>query len=317
MDQSHTQPPPQSSSREVNHTIQWPPSHPPYSPSYPWLFSGPTYPNHHQGPSPSYYQSYNYATTNHTQPSPLPQLTYPSPLPHITYPMRNNSTHQNNNLPPPLLLQTHEPLHQNNNFPTHRSIHTITEASNVNFKNKKQRRDYYHQVNHVAIEGTVIKTKWSHMSITFSIEDINLAFFPHTDAIVITVHIDRWDVTRILIDNSSQAEVLFLSAFDKMGYDKRKLKEPTKPLYSFDGKRIKPVGVITLPISFGTQENPRTEYITFDVVDMHYPYNAIFRRGLLNTFKVALHSGYLCLKVPATFRIISVFGNQKDARNIE
>jgi hypothetical protein len=64
-------------------------------------------------------------------------------------------------------------------------------------------------------------------------------------------------------------------------------------------------------------QNPRTEFITFDVVDMHYPYNAIFGRGLLNTFKAALHSGYLYLKVPATFRVISIFGSQKDTRNIE
>jgi hypothetical protein len=49
-----------------------------------------------------------------------------------------------------------------------------------------------------------------------------------------------------------------------------------KPLYGFSGKRIKPVGVITLPMSFGTMKNPCIEYITFDVVDMLYPYNAIF-----------------------------------------
>jgi hypothetical protein len=36
---------------------------------------------------------------------------------------------------------------------------------------------------------------------------------------VVTVHIDRWDVTKILIDNSSLAEILFLAAFDKMGFD--------------------------------------------------------------------------------------------------
>jgi hypothetical protein len=50
---------------------------------------------------------------------------------------------------------------------------------------------------------------------------------------------------------------------------------------------------------------------------MLYPYNAIFGHGLLNTFEVALHSAYLCLKVLATFRIIAVFSSQKEARNIE
>jgi hypothetical protein len=68
---------------------------------------------------------------------------------------------------------------------------------------------------------------------------------------------------------------------------------------------------------FGTPKNPHTEYITFDVVDMTYPYNAIFRRGLLNTFKAALHSAYLCLKVPVAFGGITVFDSQQEATNIE
>jgi hypothetical protein len=83
-----------------------------------------------------------------------------------------------------------------------------------------------------------------------------------------------------------------------------------KPLYGFGGKRIESVGVITLPVSFGTPKNPHTEFITFDVVNMLYLNNAIFGRGLLNTFEAALHSGYLYLKIPATFSVISVFGSQ-------
>jgi hypothetical protein len=127
------------------------------------------------------------------------------------------------------------------------------------------------------------------MPITFSSQDINLASFPHTDAMVITVHINKWNVTKILIDNGSQAKILFLAAFDKMGFDQKQLKESSKPLYGFCGKRIEPVGVITFPVSLGSPKNPRTEYITFNIVDMTYPYNAIFGRGLLNTFEAALH----------------------------
>jgi hypothetical protein len=37
----------------------------------------------------------------------------------------------------------------------------------------------------------------------------------------------------------------------------------------------------------------------------------------LNTFEATPHSGYLCLKVLATFGIITVFNSQKEARNIE
>jgi hypothetical protein len=134
---------------------------------------------------------------------------------------------------------------------------------------------------------------------------------------VVTVHIDRWDVTKILIDHGNQVKILLFAAFNKMDFDRKQFKESTKTLYGFGGKRIEPLGIITLPVSFGTPKNPRTEYITFDVVDMPYPYNAIFGRALLYTFEAALHSGYLCLKVSATFDVITVFGSQQDAKNIE
>jgi hypothetical protein len=102
-----------------------------------------------------------------------------------------------------------------------------------------------------------------------------------------------------------------------MGFDQKQLREPSKPLYCFGGKRIEPIRAITLPVSFGTPKNRRTKYITFNVVDMTYPYNAIFGRGLLNTFEATLHSAYLCLKIPVTFGVIIVFGSQQEARNIE
>jgi hypothetical protein len=38
---------------------------------------------------------------------------------------------------------------------------------------------------------------------------------------IITLHIDKWDVTRVLINNGSQTEILFLSAFDQMGFDRK------------------------------------------------------------------------------------------------
>jgi hypothetical protein len=102
-----------------------------------------------------------------------------------------------------------------------------------------------------------------------------------------------------------------------MGFDRKQLKESLNLLYDFGRQRIEPIGSISLPVSFGSPHNACTEYITLDVVDMNYPYNAIFDRGLLNTFETALHSVYLCLKVPATLGVISIHGSQKDARNIE
>jgi hypothetical protein len=172
-------------------------------------------------------------------------------------------------------------------------------------------------VNHVVVEGPIIRTKWSHVQITFTEANIELTCFLHMNVMVISANIDKWNVTRVLVDNGSRAEILFLSTFEQMGFNKKQLKEASKPLYGFSGKKIELVGSISLHMSFGTLTNARTEYITFDVVDISYPYNAIFGRGSINTFEVALHSLYLCLKIPATQGVILFHSSQKDARNIE
>jgi hypothetical protein len=172
-------------------------------------------------------------------------------------------------------------------------------------------------VNHVAVEGPIIRTKWVHVQITFTEADIKLTSFPHMDTMVITTHIDKWNVMRVLVDNGIQAKIIFISTFEQMEFNKKQLKEASKPLYGFGGKKIEQVGSISLHVSFGTLSNARTEYITFDVVDMSYTYNAIFGRHLLNTFEAAHHSLYLYPKILTTQGVISVHGNQKDARNIE
>ena len=57
--------------------------------------------------------------------------------------------------------------------------------------------------------------------------------------------------------------------------------------------------------------------MTFDIVDLYYPYNAIFGRRFVNKFNIAIHLGYLCMKIPALHVTITVHGSQKEARNIE
>ena len=53
------------------------------------------------------------------------------------------------------------------------------------------------------------------------------------------------------------------------------------------------------------------------MVDLYYPYNAIFGRGFANKLDATFHMGYLCMKIPALHGTITVHGSQKEARNIE
>jgi hypothetical protein len=51
----------------------------------------------------------------------------------------------------------------------------------MDLQNKWQKREYYRQINHVAVEGPITRTKWSHIPLIFTEADIKLIFFPHTD----------------------------------------------------------------------------------------------------------------------------------------
>jgi hypothetical protein len=53
------------------------------------------------------------------------------------------------------------------------------------------------------------------------------------------------------------------------------------------------------------------------VVDIYHPYLAIFGRGFMNKFDAVIRLQFLCMKIPAPKGVITVFGNQQEAINIE
>jgi hypothetical protein len=85
------------------------------------------------------------------------KITYPPAVPQITYPTQNNTntnqvkTEPNPPMPPP--------PQQPENFPTRGTILTVIGGSNTDFETKRQLRDYYRQVNHVAVEGAITQIK--------------------------------------------------------------------------------------------------------------------------------------------------------------
>jgi hypothetical protein len=52
--------------------------------------------------------------------------------------------------------------------------------------NKKQKKEAQRRVQHVGVQGPFIKSKWSHIPITFSQEDLQLKDYPHNDVMVIS-----------------------------------------------------------------------------------------------------------------------------------
>jgi hypothetical protein len=70
----------------------------------------------------------------------------------------------------------------------------ITGGSTADFDTKRQKKDHYLSVNHVALTGPVVQTKWSHVPITFDARDVDLRSAPHADAMVINSRVVGWDL---------------------------------------------------------------------------------------------------------------------------
>ena len=102
-----------------------------------------------------------------------------------------------------------------------------------------------------------------------------------------------------------------------MGLIEKAMQKSQYPLLGFGGKRIKALGKIELNVTFGEGNTQRTEAITFDVVDINYPYNAIFGHNTLVKFAAVIHQPYLCMKLPSTGGVVMVYSNQEEARRCE
>ncbi|GFZ01916.1 hypothetical protein Acr_15g0005250 [Actinidia rufa] len=117
--------------------------------------------------------------------------------------------------------------------------------------------------------------------ITFSNDDLRGLHLPHDDALVVSVVIANFNVQRILIDSGSSADILFISAFEKMKIGLDKLHPFHTPLIGFGGNTTHPLGWINLPITLGTEPHQTTVWQDFIVVDCPSPYNAILGRPTL------------------------------------
>jgi hypothetical protein len=88
------------------------------------------------------------------------------------------------------------------------------------------------------------------------------------------------------------------------------------PSRRFSGVGLQPVyplGSITLPVTFGTEENFRTENVVFDITEVNLPFNAIISRLALYRFMAIAHYGYLVLKMFSSAGVLTVQGDRAAA----
>jgi hypothetical protein len=122
-------------------------------------------------------------------------------------------------------------------------------------------------------------------------------------------------VMKVLIDGGAGLNIIFSETLWKMGLELAGTITPTSvPFYRIvPGKAAMPLGQITLPVTFETPTNYRTEFIKIEVADFKSSYHAILGRPALAKFMAILHYPYLLLKMLGPNGVLSLRGNLKCA----
>jgi hypothetical protein len=103
-----------------------------------------------------------------------------------------------------------------------------------------------------------------------------------------------------------------------MDFNFNKMTACDEPFYGVvPGKAAYPIGRVCLRVTFGTQENFHTEYLTFEVTDFRSCYHAILGRPMLAKFMAIPHHTYLIMKMSAPNGILSVLGDIMVSYNYE
>ena len=171
---------------------------------------------------------------------------------------------------------------------------------------KRALRDVY------AMEPVVLKfNPWSACPISFDRRDHPTSIrHGGLAALVLDPIIDRFHLTRVLMDGGSSLNLLYQDTVRKMGLDLSRIK-PTKTTFKgvILGVEARCTGSITLEVVFGSPDNFQIKVLIFNIVHFHSGYHALLGRTAFARFNAVPHYAYLKLKMPGTRGVITVNGN--------
>ena len=151
-------------------------------------------------------------------------------------------------------------------------------------------------------------------TITFSDSDLQGCQHPHDDPLVVRAIVANTTVHRVLVDNGSSTDIIFASAFDKMGIGREKLEPVNTHLRGFSGEKVLPLGSIQLVLTLGEPPCKATTTARFLIVDAPSAYNMLLGRPSLNPIKAIPSAYHMIVKFPTVNGVGTVRGDQWVAR---
>src|SRR4051812_34296430 len=120
------------------------------------------------------------------------------------------------------------------------------------------------------------------------------------------------------MDGVSSINILYLDTFRRLRLPQSMVETTYTTFHGIvPGRKAYPIGKVTLPVTFGTPANFRTERIVFELVPFNSPYHCILGRQAFTKFMEAPHYAYNAKKLPGPCDIITVHGDPDMATECE
>lgn len=111
---------------------------------------------------------------------------------------------------------------------------------------------------------------------------------------MVTLLIGGYDVKRVLVNQGSEAEIMYPDLYKRLNLKLEDLLRYDSPLVGFDRKMVIPKGMIKLPV----QMRAKIVEMDFMVVDAFSPYTAILARLWLYTMGAMSSTLHMKVKNP-------------------
>ncbi|XP_038699466.1 uncharacterized protein LOC119996767 [Tripterygium wilfordii] len=145
----------------------------------------------------------------------------------------------------------------------------------------------------------------------FTDDEATQLLHSHQDALVLTLQVANINLKRILIDNGSSANVLFLAAYKGMGLDETLILRKSTTLIGFNGEVSHSAGEVVLSI-YAPGLNKQTR---FSIVDSPSAYNAILGRPWLHAIRAVPSTYHQILRYPTNNGVKEILGDQHSSRS--
>ncbi|GMN44971.1 hypothetical protein TIFTF001_014160 [Ficus carica] len=137
---------------------------------------------------------------------------------------------------------------------------------------------------------------------------------PHNDALIGEIRVADNVIRRVLIDNSSSANIMFMNVFSRLKIEGAVLTPAQIPLYGFARECVRAAGTVSLPVTIDDGTERVTRMVEFIVVDRPSVYSVILGRPTLNALKAVVSTYHLAMKFPAWGGVGVFQGNQEGSR---